>query len=136
MESDTSPKLLLPHAAINTYFVEPYHVIDQFKSCPLKNIKNKLDSYELGVVWSYINNGENMNRAQNSIVDCKAHNSIITHNKFSPFINHSRSIQLISHLFTTTQKNDYRKQMEPTCTVHKPWKEQTEEDNFIFHQGR
>jgi len=54
------------------YFMDPYRVITSFKSCPLNKSKSKLDGYDLGSVWKFVNDGRNLNGAHNSLVDVKA----------------------------------------------------------------
>jgi hypothetical protein len=52
--------------------MDPYRVISSFKSCPLNKSKSKLDRYDLGSVWKFVNDGRNLNGAHNSLVDVKA----------------------------------------------------------------
>ena len=65
--------------------------------------KSNLDSYELGVIWKYINDGENLNWAHYSMVDTKAQTYIIINKRFIPFINHSSSVRLMSDIFSKNQ---------------------------------
>ena len=105
------------------YFLDPYRVISKMKTCKLHQEKSKLDSLSLGVVWKYINDGKNLNGAHDSLVDVKAQTDILVHPFFVPFIDRSASIKLISEIFTKTQQNHMRKNMEPTRPVHRPWQE-------------
>ena len=41
------------------YFMDPYRVIDAYSSCPINKKKSKLDSYELGCVWKYLDSEHN-----------------------------------------------------------------------------
>ena len=103
------------------YFLDPYRVIAKMSSCKLNPEKSKLDSLLLGVVWKYINDGENLNGAHDSLVDVKAQTDILVHPYFVPFIDWSISIKLISEIFTKTEQNNMKKNMEPTRPVHRPW---------------
>jgi len=70
------------------YFMDPYRVISSFKSCPLNKSKSKLDGYDLGSVWKFVNDGRNLNGAHNSLVDVKAQTDILISRGFVPFINY------------------------------------------------
>ncbi|KAL9183005.1 hypothetical protein ACHAXT_004792, partial [Thalassiosira profunda] len=72
----------------------------------------------------------NLNGAHDSLVDVIAQTDIIVHPDFVPFINRTQSVQTISDIFTTTQQNEWKKQMEPVREVHAPWKEITKDDNI------
>ena len=69
------------------YFMDPYRVITSFKSCPLNKSKSKLDGYDLGSVWKFVNDGRNLNGAHNSLVDVKAQTDILIIWGYVPFIN-------------------------------------------------
>ncbi len=69
------------------YFMDPYHVITSFKSCPLNKSNSKLDGYDLGSVWKFVNNGRNLNGAHNSLINVKAQTDIPISQGFVPFIN-------------------------------------------------
>ena len=62
--------------------------------------KSKLDSYDLGVICKYINDGDNLNGAHNSMVDTKAQTYIIINKIFIPFINRSSLAIFISIIFS------------------------------------
>jgi hypothetical protein len=49
---------------------------------------------------------------------------------FVGFINRTASIQTVAAIFSTTQKHDWRKEIEPEQPVHSLWVEQTKENNF------
>ena len=42
------------------YFLDPYRVIEKYKTCTFNKTKSKIEAYELGVVWKYANNGSNL----------------------------------------------------------------------------
>eukprot|EP00956_Cyclotella_meneghiniana_P038893 scaffold161728_cov66-Cyclotella_meneghiniana.AAC.2 len=79
-------------------------VITSYGSCPLNKDRSKLDSYELDLIIS---------------------------EQFVHFINRANSIQPIEKIFGAAQQNDWKKKMEPTIEVHKPWIEQTKESNIL-----
>ena len=106
------------------YFLDPYRVISAYTSCRLNPKKSKLDSLELGVVWKFLNE-TNLEGAHDSLVDVKAQTDILSHEYFVPFINRSQSIKPVEEIFSKTQQNEWRKEMEPTRPVHDPWQEQT-----------
>lgn len=117
------------------YFIDPYSVMMHYSSCKLNKSKSKLDSYELGVVWQYLKN-ENLNGAHDSLVDTKAQTDIFIHEYFVPFINRVASVKKIADIFTATQQNEWRKLMEPTRPVHKPWVEITKDNNITWEPAR
>ncbi len=106
------------------YFIDPCCVIARYKSCALNKTKSKTQGHTLGVVWSYIHDGQCLENAHDSIVDVKAQTEVLIDPRFVPFINHSNSIQLISEMFSKTQKMS-RKELEPSHPVHAPWVELT-----------
>ena len=55
----------------------------------MKKKKLKMDSYKLGVIWKYINDGDNLNGTHDSMVDTKAQIDIIINKISIPFINRS-----------------------------------------------
>ena len=105
-------------------------MITSFKSCPLNKSKSKLDGYDLGSVWKFVNDGQNLNGAHNSLVDVKAQTDILINKMFVPSINRTASIQTVDANFSATQQKDWRKELEPERPVHSPWVEQTKENNF------
>jgi hypothetical protein len=88
-------------------------------------MKSKTQGHALGVMWSYINDGQWLENAHNSMVDATAHSDVLTDARFVPFINHSNSIQLIAEMFSKSQQNEWRKEIEPCSPVHVPWVELT-----------
>ena len=46
------------------YFFDPFKVIPRFEGCKLNKNHSKLESYELGVVWKFINWAESQRRAR------------------------------------------------------------------------
>ena len=94
-----------------------------------------MDSYELGSIWKYLNDG-NLNGAHDSLVDTKAQTDIVIHPYFVPFVNRSASVKEIADIFTATQQNEWKKKMEPTRPVHEPWVEITKDNNFSWEPER
>ncbi len=80
-------------------------------------------------MWKYIK-GQNLNGAHNSLVDVKVQTDILINKMLVGFINRTTSIQTVDAIFSSTQKNDWRKEMEPEQPVHSTWVEQTKENNF------
>jgi hypothetical protein len=58
------------------YFIDPYHVIEKYKSCVFNKTKSKI-KVELGVAWKYASNGTNLNGAHDSLVDVRAQTDIL-----------------------------------------------------------
>ncbi len=112
------------------YFIDPYRVIEKYKTCPFNKTKSMIEANELGVVWKYANNGSYLNGAHDSLVDVRAQTNILTHSSFVPFIDRASSIQPIDEIFSRTLQNELKKNMEPTRPVHAPWIELTKE-----HEG-
>ena len=113
------------------YFIDPYHVITHYVSCRLNKKHSKLDSYELGIIWKYMND-ENLNRAHGSLVDTKAQTDIIIHPYFMSFIDRLASVKENIDIFTATQQNEWKTKMELVCPVHEPWMEITKDNNFTW----
>ena len=88
------------------YCMDPYRVISSSKSCRINKSKSKLEGYDLGSVWKFINNGHNLNGAHNSLVDVKAQTDILINKMFIPFIN----------MLGTPHSSP---QSSPTSTCHK-----------------
>ncbi len=107
------------------YFVDPCCVIAKYKSCSLNETKSKTQGHVLGVMWSYINDGQCLENAHDSMVDAKAQSDVLTDVRFFPLINRSNSIQLITEMFLKSQQNEWRKEIKPCCPVHVPWVELT-----------
>jgi hypothetical protein len=85
------------------YFIDPYCVIEKYKSCAFNKTKSKIKAYELGVVWKYANNGTNLNGAHDtSLVDVRAQSDIFVHYSFVPYIDCSSLIQPIDEFFSRT----------------------------------
>jgi DNA polymerase III epsilon subunit-like protein len=114
------------------FFIDPYRVIEKYKSCGFYKTKSKIEAYELGVVWKYDNNGTNLSGAHDSLVDVKAQTDILVHGSFVPFIDCSSSIQPINEIFSRTVQNEWRKELEPIRPVHAPWVELTNEHNIMW----
>ncbi len=109
------------------FFIDPYRVIEKYKSCGFNKTKSKIEAYELGVVWKYANNGTNLSGAHDSLVDVKAQTDILVHGSFVPFIDRSSSIQPIDEIFSRTVQNEWHKELKPIRPVHAPWVELTNE---------
>jgi hypothetical protein len=67
------------------YCLDPYRVIDKYKTCAFNKTKSKIEAYELGVVWKYANHGSNLNGSHDSLVDAHSQVNILTHSSFVPF---------------------------------------------------
>jgi hypothetical protein len=111
------------------FFIDPYRVITSFRSCPLHKSKSKIKGYDLGSMWNYIN-GHNLNEAHNSLIDVKAQTDITINKMFVSFNNRIASIQTVDAIFSATQQNDWKKELEPERLVHSLWVELTKEKNF------
>ncbi len=108
------------------YFLDPYHMIEKYKTCVFNKTKSKIEAYKLGVVWKYANHGSNLNGAHDSLVDMQAQVDILTHSSFVPFIDCIiLSIQPIDEFFSRTLQNKWKKELEQICSVHAPWVELT-----------
>jgi hypothetical protein len=112
------------------YFIDPCRVIAKYKSCTLNETKSKTQGHAVGVMWSYIHDGQCLENAHDSMVDAKVQSIVLTDARFVPFINCSNSIQLITEIFLKTQHNEWRKEIEPSCPVHAPWVELTRDSTL------
>jgi hypothetical protein len=110
------------------YFIDPCRVIAKYKLCRLNKTKTKMQGHPLGVVWGYIHGGQCLENNHDWIVDAKAQTDVLIDARFVPFINHSNSIQLISKMFSKTQQNKWRKDMEPSHPVHASWVDLTHDN--------
>jgi len=45
-------------------------------------------------------------------------------------------MQKITDIFTATQQNQWKRDMEPIRPVHAPWREQTRDDSVTWSPGR
>lgn len=102
------------------------NVWDEFQ---LNKSKSNIESYELGVVWKKLHD-RNLNGAHDAEADAVAQTDIFTHPLFVPFINRSESIQEIHMIFSKSDQNKYKKELEPSRPVHEPWQELTENNNI------
>ena len=59
------------------YFLAPYKVISDYKTCPFHPSKSRLEKLELGAVWKHLM-GQNLNGAHNSLVDVRSQTDIVT----------------------------------------------------------
>jgi hypothetical protein len=120
------------------FFIDPYRVIKKYALCKINKKRSKLESYQLGSVWTYLDKEHcNLNNAHNSRDDVIAQSAVLTHEDFIPFINWAKSVQTIDDIFTAAQKNNWRKKMEPLHEVHKPWKEVTKDNDIKWEpQGQ
>ena len=89
--------------------MDPYKVITSYSNCPFNHRKSKLDSYKLGVLWSYIHNDRNLNGAHDILVDAMAWMDVIMLAHFAQYISEKKSIQSIGEIFSKTQQNELKK---------------------------
>jgi hypothetical protein len=114
------------------YFMDPLEVIHVYSSCPYHPSKSKLESLELGCVWKFIT-GRNLNGAHDSLVDAKAQTDIITaHKHFQKVIDRTKSIRLVSDIFSRSKQREMTKKLEPLRGVHERWFEIVEGDGFSW----
>jgi hypothetical protein len=111
--------------------MDPLEVINTYKSCPYHPTKSKLESLELGCVWKF-NTGNNLNGAHDSLVDAKAQTDIIIHKHFPNDIDRTKSIRLVTDIFSQAEQREMVTKMEPLRGVHKPWFEVVEGDGFSW----
>ena len=69
---------------------------------------SKIESYELGVVWSFINKC-NLNGAHDSLVDVKAQTDIVIHPEFLKYINKTKTYRTIEYIFSASEQSELRK---------------------------
>jgi len=114
------------------YFIYPLRVIQNYKLYKLHPSKSKLDSVGLRCVWKYINDGMTLNGVHNSLVDVKAQNDVLVYPSCVLYIDWKACIQSIDHIFTVTQQNAWKRDVEPTRPVHEPWVELLEDDDTTW----
>jgi hypothetical protein len=56
--------------------MDPYKLMTLYPDCPFSHRQSKLDSYKLGVLFSYIHNDGNLNGAHGSLVDAMAQTDV------------------------------------------------------------
>lgn len=71
-----------------------------------------------------------MTSMHNSLADAIAQMDVMTSKEFTPIINQTSSIQPIDEIFRKPQQSNWKKKIEPVCTVNDQWMEQTTENNF------
>jgi hypothetical protein len=101
------------------FFIDLHHVISGFKLSHLHKSNYKVKGYDLGSVWKYIN-GQNLNKAYNSLINVEAQTNILINQKFTAFINRTTSIQTVDAIFSVSQQNNWKKELEPEQPVHSP----------------
>ena len=104
------------------YFMDPMSVIREYKGCKLNKKHSKIESYELGVVWSFIKKC-NLNGAHDSLVDVKAQTDIVIHPEFLKYINKTKTYRTIENIFSASEQSKLRKKLESSRDIHKPWEE-------------
>ena len=118
---------ILPTSDSAFYWSAPCH--HQLQVGPLHKSKSKIEGYDLGSKWKYIN-GHNLNGAHNSHIDVKAQIGKTSNKMFVSFITINTSIQILDAIFSATEQNEWRKELETERPVHSPWVEQTKANNF------
>ena len=113
------------------YFIDPYRVIKKYTKGGIHPSVSKIESLELGVVWSFISK-RNFNGKHNSIEDVRAQTDVITHEQFVRYIDTSFAVQDVLEIFTATQRKAFQKGMESIRPVHSPWTEITPENDIIW----
>ena len=71
--------------------MDPVSVINKYKGCKLNKSNSKLESYALGLVWGYINNGANLEGAHDSLVEVKAQTDVVTRDYLLHYANVTNS---------------------------------------------
>ena len=113
------------------YFIEPYRVIKKYKEGGLHPSNSKIESLELGVVWTFISK-RNFNKKHNSLEDVRAQTDVITHDQFVRYIDTGFAVQDVLDIFTATQRRSFLKGMESIRPVHEPWIEVTPEHDVTW----
>ena len=117
------------------FFLDPYKVVSEYKTCPFHPSKSKLEKLELGAVWKHLM-GQNLNGAHNSLVDVKAQTDIVTSQQFLPFIDRCKSIRPMDELFSRATQRQMAKELEPSRPVHEPWVEFDEHNTLDWERRR
>ena len=89
------------------YFMDPLHVIREYKSCKLHPNTFELEGLSLLSVWEYIKK-ERLEGAHNSVVDATAQTDIVAHPEFITFINKTKSIRFITDFFREKDKRIHK----------------------------
>ena len=113
------------------YFIDPYRVIKKYKEGGLHPSNSKIESLELGVVWTFISK-RNFNKKHNSLEDVRAQTDVITHDQFVRYIDTGFAVQDVLDIFTATQRRSFLKGMESIRPVHEPWIEVTPEHDVTW----
>jgi hypothetical protein len=90
------------------YFMDPMSVIREYNGCKLNKKHSKVESYELGVIWSFIKKC-NLNGAHDSLVDVKAQTDIVIHPEFLKYINRTKTYRTIENIFSASEQSGLRK---------------------------
>ena len=83
-------------------------------------------------MWSFLNEGRNLNGAHDSLIDAKAQTDIIVDEHFHNFIDRSKSIRCIDELFSKKDQNKISKATESVREVHLPCRELKPGDDFSW----
>ena len=76
-------------------------MIRNYKGDGLHPSKSKVESLELGVVWSFIHK-RNLNGQHDSLFDVRAQSDILLHKQFVKYIDTTFAIQDVLDIFTAT----------------------------------
>ena len=83
------------------WFLDPLKIIKKFTGCKINPNKRKLKSLRLGAVWSFINDGETLAGANDSLFDARAQVDVLVHPHFVPYPDRSKSFVTINDVFGT-----------------------------------
>ena len=67
--------------------------------------------------------------SHNRLVDVKVQTDALLHPWFILYIDQPFSVHEITEIFSKTQQNAWKKEMETVCAVHAPWVEITKGKN-------
>ena len=112
------------------WFLDPLKIIKKFTGCKINPNKSKLESLRLGAVWSFINDGETLAGAHDSLFYARAQVDVLVHPHFVPYLDRSKSFVTINDVFGTNELRELLKQSDPTQPVHKLWFELNADSNF------
>ena len=134
-------KLSLPDRL--TFFMDPSSVIQTYKSCKLNHQRTGNDTYALGEVWKVVTKKDELEKAHDAIVDCRAQMDVLCSKEFKAYLNKTNSIKTIAEIISKKEQNELKKDTESIRPVHKPWKEllnpfswtPNKEDSYSGHSG-
>ena len=118
------------------YFIDPWYVIGQYKTCPLNEQRRGQPGHGLETVWCHIKNKPCMEGAHNSLVDAKAQMDVFLRKDFAPYGDENASVVPMGEVFGSKRRKQQEQMNEPKTNVPNGWKEATHDNPHSWEPSR